>query len=132
MRKLIRSRKFLAGVACAALVAGLAVVPVIPVGGGAALAQGGGDVMVPKFEVDPFWPKPLPNHWVLAMTIGLSMDAKDNVWIVHRPQTLEQKESYATRNEADCCTAAPGRAGVRPCRQPDPPLGPGRGQGQWP
>lgn len=92
MRKLIRSRKFLAGVACAALVAGLAVVPVIPVGGGAALAQGGGDVMVPKFEVDPFWPKPLPNHWVLAMTIGLSMDAKDNVWIVHRPQTLEQKE----------------------------------------
>ena len=63
--------------------------------------------MVPKFEVDPFWPKPLPNHWRLAMVIGLSMDAKDNVWIVHRPQTLEQKESYATRGEADCCTAAP-------------------------
>ncbi len=107
MRNLIRSRKFLAGVACAALVAGLAMVPVIPVGGGAALAQGGGDVMVPKFEVDPFWPKPLPNHWRLAMVIGLSMDAKDNVWIVHRPQTLEQKESYAARGEADCCVAAP-------------------------
>ncbi|HYJ36671.1 MAG TPA: hypothetical protein VEV64_10965, partial [Rhizomicrobium sp.] len=52
-------------------------------------------------------PKPLPNHWVLAMTIGLGLDAKENVWVFHRPQTLEQKESYATRNEADCCTAAP-------------------------
>ncbi len=41
------------------------------------------------------------------MTIGLSTDAHDNIWIVHRPQTLEQKESYATRKEADCCTAAP-------------------------
>ncbi|HET7084626.1 MAG TPA: hypothetical protein VFI23_07645 [Rhizomicrobium sp.] len=72
-----------------------------------AQAQAAADPMVPWFQVDPFWPKPLPNHWVLAMTIGLSMDAKDNVWILHRPQTLEQKESYATRNEADCCTAAP-------------------------
>ena len=35
-----------------------------------AQAQPNGDVMVPWFEVDPFWPKPLPNHWVLAMTIG--------------------------------------------------------------
>src|SRR5579875_3923974 len=65
------------------------------------------DPMVPWFQVDPFWPKPLPNHWVLAMVIGLSMDSHDNVWIVHRPQTLEQKESYAARNEADCCVAAP-------------------------
>ena len=32
-----------------------------------------------------------------TLDFGLSMDAKDNVWIVHRPQTLEQKESYATR-----------------------------------
>jgi hypothetical protein len=65
------------------------------------------DVMVPKFEVDPLWPKPLPNHWVIGSTIGLSTDAKDDVWIIHRPGSLEQKESYLTRNEADCCTAAP-------------------------
>ena len=25
----------------------------------------------PSFEVDPFWPKPLPNHWVLGSTIGV-------------------------------------------------------------
>jgi hypothetical protein len=106
MKKLIGSRKFLTGAACAALVAGLAAAPVL-LDRSAAHAQAAGDVMVPWFEVDPYWPKPLPNHWILAMTIGLDVDKKDNVWVFHRPQTLEQKESYATRNEADCCTAAP-------------------------
>ena len=74
---------------------------------GAAQAQPPDDPMVPWFQVDPFWPKPLPSHWRLAAVIGLSMDAKDNVWILHRPQTLELKESYAARGEADCCVAAP-------------------------
>jgi hypothetical protein len=86
---------------------GLAATPFVLGRGGEAQAQAPGDTMVPWFEVDPFWPKPLPNHWVQAMTIGLDVDKKDNVWIVHRPQTLEQKESYAARKEADCCIAAP-------------------------
>nr|MCS5604103.1 hypothetical protein [Alphaproteobacteria bacterium] len=25
--------------------------------------------MVPHFEVDPFWPQPLPNKWILGSTI---------------------------------------------------------------
>src|SRR5947209_1506087 len=61
----------------------------------------------PKFEVDPFWPKPLPNHWVIGQTIGVAVDSADNVWIIHRPGSLEAKESYLTRKESDCCTAAP-------------------------
>ncbi len=65
------------------------------------------EVMVPKFQVDPFWPKPLPHHWILGMVAGVAVDAHGNVWIVHRPQTLAQKESYLTRGETDCCTAAP-------------------------
>jgi hypothetical protein len=109
MKGLARSRKFLVGTGVGGLMAMAVMAPVAFhqswIGG--AQAQTPDDVMVPWFEVDPLWPKPLPNHWVLAMTIGLSMDAHDNVWIVHRPQTLEQKESYATRGEADCCTAAP-------------------------
>jgi hypothetical protein len=64
-------------------------------------------VMVPKFEVDPFWPKPLPNHWVLGMTIGVAVDAQQDVWIVHRPPSLDRMETYLTRGEGDCCTAAP-------------------------
>jgi hypothetical protein len=50
-------------------------------------AEGG--KRAPMFEVDPFWPKPLPNHWVTGSTIGLSVDAQDNVWTIHRPNTVE-------------------------------------------
>ena len=107
MKNLVCSRKFLTSTAFVMAFAGLAAGPSVLDQRAVAQGAAAGEVMVPKFEVDPFWPKPLPNHWVQAMTIGLSMDAKDNVWIVHRPQTLEQKESYATRGEADCCIAAP-------------------------
>jgi hypothetical protein len=64
-------------------------------------------VMAPRFEVDPFWPKPLPNHWVIGQTIGLSIDANDHIWMVHRPGSLEPKESYVATNSAECCLAAP-------------------------
>lgn len=65
--------------------------------------------MAPRFEVDPFWPKPLPNHWILGQTIGVSADAQDNVWIIHRPGSLEAGEQHATTNPpiASCCAAAP-------------------------
>ncbi len=43
----------------------------------------------PIFEVDPWWPHPLPNHWVTGSTIGLSVDARDHVWTIHRPNTVE-------------------------------------------
>jgi flavodoxin len=32
-------------------------------------------VMAPRFEVDPTWPKPLPNHWLMGETIGVSATA---------------------------------------------------------
>jgi hypothetical protein len=48
-----------------------------------------GDKAAPMFEVDPFWPKPLPNHWVTGSTIGLSVDAQDNVWTIHRGGAVE-------------------------------------------
>jgi DNA-binding beta-propeller fold protein YncE len=65
--------------------------------------------MAPMFEVDPMWPKPLPNHWVIGMTIGVSADDQDHIWIVHRAGSLEPKEIYQTWNPpaADCCTPAP-------------------------
>ena len=66
-------------------------------------------VQVPTFEVDPMWPKPLPNHWVIGQTIGVSVDAQDHVWIVHRAGSLEPKEIYMSANPpaADCCQPAP-------------------------
>src|ERR1700730_4351988 len=41
-------------------------------------------VQAPMFEVDPLWPKPLPNHWILGNTIGIAVDSADNVWMIHR------------------------------------------------
>jgi hypothetical protein len=66
-------------------------------------------VMAPRFEVDPLWPKPLPNHWILGQTIGVSVDAQDHVWIIHRAGSLEAGEQHATTNPpiAQCCAPAP-------------------------
>jgi hypothetical protein len=63
----------------------------------------------PMFEVDPLWPKPLPNHWLLGATIGVTVDARDHIWIIHRGASLEPKEQYAAQNPpaAECCKAAP-------------------------
>src|SRR5215469_17256609 len=63
----------------------------------------------PRFEVDPFWPKPLPNHWILGQTIGVSVDANDHIWIIHRAGSLEPGEQHATTNPptAQCCAPAP-------------------------
>src|ERR1700694_2490245 len=67
-------------------------------------------VEVPIFEVDPLWPKPLPNEWLLGMTIGVSVDAQDNIWIVHRgSSTLNNNEKGAELIPpvAACCKSAP-------------------------
>ena len=64
-------------------------------------------VMAPKFEVDPFWPKPLPNHWRIGMTIGVSVDAQDHVWVIHRPLTIENRELHLDLKQAQCCAKAP-------------------------
>ena len=63
----------------------------------------------PRFEVDPLWPKPLPNHWLLGQTIGVSVDAQDHVWIIHRAGSLEPGEQHATTTPptAQCCAPAP-------------------------
>src|SRR3984893_9109792 len=66
-------------------------------------------VMAPRFEVDPLWPKPLPNHWLMGQTIGVDVDAQDRVWIIHRAGSLEPGEQHATTNPptAQCCAPAP-------------------------
>jgi DNA-binding beta-propeller fold protein YncE len=66
-------------------------------------------VQAPMFEVDPLWPKPLPNHWLMGMTIGVSVDAQDNIWIIHRQGSLEPGELHATSTPpvAMCCAPAP-------------------------
>ena len=47
----------------------------------------------PTYQVDPFWPKPLPNHWIVGAVVGVAVDAQDHVWITHRPSTLQPNET---------------------------------------
>ena len=65
----------------------------------------------PRFEVDPLWPKPLPNHWILGSTIGVSVDSRDHVWIVHRgAATLNARTEMGAATDpptGECCTPAP-------------------------
>ena len=64
----------------------------------------------PRFEVDPLWPKPLPNHWLLGSAIGVSIDDQDHVWIIHRSSaTLGNNEKGLEMNPptSECCAGAP-------------------------
>jgi len=105
----MRSRNLIIGAAFVAVLAACGVAQW-------ALAQrveaqsNGGGAQAPRFEVDPLWPKPLPNHWVLGSTIGVSVDAQDHVWIVHRGRmTNNNDENALSLNPptAECCQAAP-------------------------
>ena len=75
-----------------------------------AAAQAKASVQAPRFEVDPMWPKPLPNHWVMGNVIGVGIDKQDHVYIIHRGAgSLEPKEIYAAANPpaSECCLPAP-------------------------
>src|SRR5271154_983480 len=82
-----------------------------------AVVQAAG-AQAPKFEVEPMWPKPLPNHWIMGNVIGVSVDAQDHIWIIHRQGSLEAMENYGAANppgpkrlkgvvESECCIPAP-------------------------
>ena len=73
-------------------------------------AQERAGVQAPRFEVDPLWPKPLPNHWLLGSAIGVSVDDQDHVWIIHRSSaTLGNNEKGLELNPptSECCAGAP-------------------------
>ncbi len=57
--------------------------------------------MAPRFEVDPLWPKPLPNHWIMGQTIGVSVDAQDHVWIIHRARVARSGRTACHHQSAD-------------------------------
>jgi len=102
MRTLIRSRNFMIGAGFAVALGALAVGQFAF--DGKAVAQG---TMAPKFEVDPYWPKPLPNHWVMGMAIGVWVDSNDHIWMVHRANTVDRTISQLQRGLGECCQAAP-------------------------
>jgi DNA-binding beta-propeller fold protein YncE len=86
-----RTRNFYVGVTIAVLVAVLAVAQYALQTVARAQENGNGN-RAGVYEVDRMWPKPLPNNWVLGSTVGLAVDARDHVFVVHRGQaTLDPK-----------------------------------------
>ena len=68
----------------------------------------------PRFEVDPYWPKPMPNNWVMGMTIGIGISSDDHVWVIHRgndPGNLDGTELAQPKpggpRVGECCNPAP-------------------------
>jgi len=64
---------------------------------GARAFQASGDARLtaetPSYTVDPVWPKPLPNHWLVGAVAGIAVDSRDHIWITHRPSTLQPNET---------------------------------------
>jgi len=75
----------------------------------AAMAEG------PEFEIDPYWPKQLPNTWSMGQVAGISIDENDHVWVLQRPRSLTNNEAAAVfvaegqtlPNSPICCRPAP-------------------------
>ena len=61
------------------------------VAGGPAVAQAQARAL-PVFEVDPAWPK-VPAKWKLGDASSIAIDAKDNVYVLHRPRTLKPDQA---------------------------------------
>ena len=97
----------------AALVAAVGCGPAAEPEGGMAAGESGG-VMVPMFEVDPMWPKNLPNHWLMGPTIGVDVDSQDHIWIVHR----NTPNQFGANTEIGLVQDPP----VSECCAPGPPV----------
>ena len=84
-------------------------VTVVAIAIGSAGCQSQDSGGVPMFEVDPLWPKPLPNHWVLGSAIGVTVDSEDHIWIIHRGNGNERTELGASTDPptGECCLPAP-------------------------
>ncbi len=77
-------------------------------------AEGTGSVAstpagVPTFEVDPSWPAPLPENWILGPITGIFVDDRDHIWVTHAPSMLSAGALGAEQDPpiAECCVSAP-------------------------
>src|ERR1700722_6649202 len=69
---------------------------------------------VPRWTVDPSWPKPLPNNWMVGHIEKAVVDKDGNIWVGNYPTTLDRRVDHAlmglaqTPPIAECCVPAPG------------------------
>ena len=64
----------------------------------------------PHFKVDPYWPKELPNNWIIGQVGGMTVDSNDHIWVFQRPGSNTPDEISAdpsSPRHAMCCVPAP-------------------------
>ena len=64
----------------------------------------------PRLEVDPLWPKPMPNRWILGSTVGVAIDARDHVFVVHLTDSFTPRTEIGLATNpptGECCAPAP-------------------------
>ena len=71
----------------------------------AASAAGG----VPTFQVDPAWPKEMPNKFIMGAVTAVFVDSQDHVWVTHLVETLTPEETAVVQDPpiGTCCVPAP-------------------------
>jgi sugar lactone lactonase YvrE len=92
----------------ALLVAAVGVIAFTPT----ALSQSRGGARAPRYQVQALWPRPFADQsWVLGSITGVTVDAQNHVWVVHRgADSLENNEKGMMLNPPSssiCCKAAP-------------------------
>ena len=45
----------------------------------------------PRFQVDPTWPKPLPDKWITGQLSGVCVDSHDHVVVVNRRNITDEE-----------------------------------------
>src|SRR5262245_57884635 len=78
----------------------------------AALLVAAGAAQAPSYQVELLWPKPFPveKHWIMSSVTGVTVDAQDRVWVVHRGVDALQANEKGPALEpwaSMCCFAAP-------------------------
>ena len=63
----------------------------------------------PLFQVDPFWPGPLPNRWSMQQVTGIQVDHLDHIWFLNRGNLAQGDEIGGIGNppRTDCCVRGP-------------------------
>jgi hypothetical protein len=64
---------------------------------------------VPHFKVDPFWPKELPNNWILGRVAGVAVDKDDHIWVLQSPNWVIEDAATGAHKPplSECCVPAP-------------------------
>ena len=66
----------------------------------------------PGFVLDPAWPQPLPNHWVIGDVGGIAVDKHNQIWVYHRPRSVirgptARSTAVAHRRRRSSCSTRP-------------------------